>query len=338
MKLRHILRYPEDGGGGGGGGQVSAADARAFLTNFVPDPKALETMPEPDVLAYHGRVKGFHDKSINDAVTKVKAEATWPDDWRQRLSDKDEKELKQLERYASPAEVWKKARELEKKVSAGELKASVPFPEKGTPEEQTAWRKEMGIPEKPEAYDLTLANGVVIGDEDKPLVDEFLKFAHSKHTPPDAVKATLEWFLGDYREGIQEKAAEAKAQKKQQAEDALRKEWGNDYRPNMTAIDNLLAANVSSNPELAQRIKASIEIEPEFAKLWANIARQINPVTTLTGIDPARMEQSVSDEIAKIETTMRTNRPAYNRDEKMQARYRELLDARERMKGGQRAA
>lgn len=314
---------------------VTPQDARTFLTNFGHAEESLKGMPDDQVMTLHSNVSGFHSKAVTEAVTKVKSEATWPDDWRQRLSDKDEKELKQLERYASPADVWKKARELEKKVSAGELRSTSPFPDKGTPEEQNAWRKEMGIPEKPEAYDLTLANGVVIGEEDKPLVDEFLKFAHANHTPQAAVKQTLEWFLGNYREGMEEKAAQAKAQRKQQAEDVLRKDWGADYRPNMTAIDNLLAANISSNPELAQRIKNSIEIEPEFAKLWANIARQVNPVSTLTGIDNTNMAQSITAEISKIETLMRANRAAYNKDEAMQQRYRELLDAQERMKGRQ---
>lgn len=316
--------------------QVTAADARTFLTNFGHSADTLNGMQDADVLTMHGSVSGFHSKAVTDAVTKAKGEApVFGDTWRQHIAGEDKEALKTLERFADPGAMFKSYNELRTKLSKGELKGNVPFPDKGTPEEQAAWRKEMGVPEKPEAYDLTLANGVVIGEEDKPLVDEFLKFAHANHTAPAAVKKTLEWFLGDYREGMEEKAAAAKAQRKQAAEDVLRKDWGADYRPNMNAIDNLLAANISSNPELAQRIKNSIEIEPEFAKLWANIARQINPVSTLTGIDNTRMEQSINDEIGKIETTMRTNRQAYNRDEKMQERYRELLDARERLKGRQ---
>jgi len=43
----------------------------------------------------------------------------------------------------------------------------------------------------------------------------------------------------------------------------------------------------------------------------------------------ANAGQAIADEIATIERTMRENRPAYNRDERMQARYRQLLEARE---------
>lgn len=316
--------------------QVTAADARTFLTNFGHSEDALKGMADDAVVQLHGTVSGFHSKAVTDAVTKAKGEApVFSDSWRQHIAGEDKEALKTLERFADPGAMFKSYSELRAKLSKGELKANVPFPDKGTPEEQAAWRKEMGVPDKPEAYDTTLANGVVIGEEDKPLVGEFLKFAHANHTPPEAVKKTLEWFLGDYREGVEQKAAEAKAERKRAAEDTLRKDWGADYRPNINAIDNMLAANVSSNPELLQRIKNSIEIEPEFAKLFANLARLINPVSTLTGIDNTRMEQSINEEIGKIEEYMKTNRAAYNKDEAKQARLRELYDARERLKGRQ---
>src|SRR3546814_3644725 len=48
-----------------------------------------------------------------------------------------------------------------------------------TPEQIAEWRKEQGIPEKPEDYDLKFDNGLVIGEADKPLVAEFLKASHA---------------------------------------------------------------------------------------------------------------------------------------------------------------
>jgi hypothetical protein len=313
--------------------QVNPQDARTFLTNFGHPAEALKGMPDDQVLQLHGTVAGFHTKAVGEAVTAATSKTpVFGDKWRETLAGDNQEELKTLQRFADPGAMYKSYQAMRQKMSSGELKQQIPFPDKGTAEEQAAWRKEQGVPEKPEAYDTTLANGVVIGEEDKPLVGEFLKFAHSKHMPNAAVKETLEWFLGDYREGLEGKRAEAEASMVKVAEDQLRADWGADFRPNMNAIQGLLDANVSTQSGLKDRILKSIKLEPEFAKLWANIARQINPVSTLTGIDPARMEQSIDAELGQIKNTMRTNRAAYNADEKMQARYRELLAAKDRMK------
>src|SRR5512135_169053 len=45
----------------------------------------------------------------------------WPDDWREKLAGNDEKALKRLGRFASPAGIFKSFRELEAKFSRGEL-------------------------------------------------------------------------------------------------------------------------------------------------------------------------------------------------------------------------
>lgn len=93
--MKHVFtRYlaPEPGAAGGGGdpggllaaqaardeaarlaaqGSATAADARTYLTNYVADPKGLDTMPEPDLLKFHQRVRDFNDKAVTDAVTKA---------------------------------------------------------------------------------------------------------------------------------------------------------------------------------------------------------------------------------------------------------------------------
>ena len=57
-----------------------------------------------------------------------------------------------------------------------------------------------------------------------------------------------------------------------------------------------------------------------------------NPAGVVVPGSHADPSKGVDDEISTIEKTMRTNRSEYNRDEKMQARYRELLGAREKLK------
>src|SRR5688572_23894721 len=97
------------------------------------------------------------------------APADWPADWRQKLAGEDKKTLERLGRMASPADLLKSYRALEQKISAGELKKGLP--ENATPEQVAEWRREQGLPEKPEGYleNLSLPDGVVLGEADKPM-------------------------------------------------------------------------------------------------------------------------------------------------------------------------
>jgi hypothetical protein len=53
--------------------QVNPADARKFIEAFVPDPKLATTMPDTDVLAYHGKVK----TAVDTHVQSVLKESAW---------------------------------------------------------------------------------------------------------------------------------------------------------------------------------------------------------------------------------------------------------------------
>jgi hypothetical protein len=69
---------------------------------------------------------------------------------------------------------------------------------------------------------------------------------------------------------------------------------------------------------------------PDVMRWLVSMARELNPAATVVP-GSGNATASVADEIANIEKTMRENRRAYMADEKMQARYRQLLDARERL-------
>src|SRR3546814_10458699 len=77
-----------------------------------------------------------------------------------------------------------------------------------TPEQIAEWRKEQGIPEKPEDYDLKFDNGLVIGEADKPLVAAFLKASHATNVTPAQAKAQIASYYA-----IQEQQQAARAEK-----------------------------------------------------------------------------------------------------------------------------
>lgn len=261
----------------------------------------------------------------------------WPDTWRENIAGGDEKELKQLGRYATPADVWKKARALEQRISSGEYKQVTPFPAEGSEQEQAEWRAANGVPEAPDKYDLTFEDGLVIGDEDKPIIDDFLATAHKANMSPDTVKTAIGWYYQN-----QEKMAEAQAEADEEvrvaSEDVLRAEWGNEYRANVNRINGLLdtAPEGVKDKILGARLSDGTPFgsDPDTLKFLIDMALQINPATTLVPGAGDNINGAISDEIGNLESMMGNKSSEYwkgPKAEKLQARYRELVAARDRM-------
>ena len=106
----------------------------------------------------------------------------WGDDWRSRMiagSTDPERESKQIERYESPEQIWKKARELEKKLSSGEVRTTLP--KNASAEELARWRTENGIPDKPEGYKVNMPEGRPVPKDDDPFLKAFLASAHKSN-------------------------------------------------------------------------------------------------------------------------------------------------------------
>lgn len=261
------------------------------------------------------------------------------DGWRAHLaagSTDSEKELKQLERYESPSEIWRKARELEKRMSSGELRTALP---KGaTAQEVAQWRKDNGIPEKPEDYKITMPAGRQPPKEDDKFLKSFLKGAHDSHYTQAQVDQALNVF---YQEVDRQEAAITEGEKlaEQKADEKLRQEWGGDYRVNKQLAEALLARAPAGFRDRFMNgflqdgtpVKASVE-----AWKWiVQMEREINPASTvLPGLsgDPAK---GVGERINELKKLMANSTSDYWKGPKaegMQAEYRQLLEAQEKLK------
>ncbi len=256
----------------------------------------------------------------------------WPADWRAKMSP-DGKHTQTLDRLASPAAVFNSYLALRQKYDSGELKSSVPFPAAGSAEDQATWRKMHDIPEKVEDYHVKFDDGLVLGDADKPIVDDFLKAAHSVNAAPEQVNALLHWYYD-----TQEKNLAAREEQDNQflsaSEDALRAEWGGEYRTNINAIKGLISTLPESVRDLFSNARLgdgnALINNPDMARWLVHTSRTLNPAATVVPNAGANVAGAIDDEIAGIEKLMRTDRKAYNADQKMQQRLRELYGARER--------
>lgn len=255
----------------------------------------------------------------------------WPDDWRDKMAGSDEKLRARLERFPSPVDILKAMRALETK--QGELKK--PLSENPTPEELAAWRKENDIPESPDKYDLTLADGLVIGDDDKPLVGKFLEKMHGANASNPHVKAAL----AAYYELVEEQQATMAERDKairQQTEDALRGEWGNEYRANVNLVSNFLdtAPNGLKERLLGARLADGTPLGNDADSLrWlASMAREANPMAAIMpgGANP----DAIQSEMSRLEKMMGDRQSEYWKGptaEKNQQRYLELIAAQQRI-------
>jgi hypothetical protein len=261
-------------------------------------------------------------------------EFQWADDWRDHITD-DPKERKRLDRMKTPGDIFTSFRELEKKLSSGQIKSVID--ENSTAEEIAAYREEHGIPASPEGYLENLPDGLVLGDEDKALAQSFLESMHGKNASPAEVGAALDWYQGLKETQVAERA-EKDNLAKTQTEDALREMWGGDYRANINAIANSLSKFSVGDGTAFEAIQSArlgdgtpLASHPDMLKMLHSMAQADNPAAFLSPGTAGMQLDSVEDEIAAIEKTMRTNRAAYDKDEKMQARYRDLLDAQDKL-------
>lgn len=258
------------------------------------------------------------------------APANWPENWRDLSAGGDEKLRKRLDRFASPGDIVKSWLAAEQKITSGEYKKPAALPENASPEQIAEYRKELGVPDKPDGYDTTLPDGLVIGDADKPLVAEFLKEMHGVNAPPAMVKSALSAYYKIQENQIAAQEAHDDEVWKR-TEDALRAEFGSEYRRNQNIINNYM----SSLPEalrdnlIGARLGDGSKLlgNEQGVRFLLGLALEANPVATVIP-NTSNPAKSIEDEIASL----KVGSDEYWKSPDKQARYRQLVDAQEKLK------
>lgn len=317
-----------DKGADTGAQDTGAADKAAAMADTG---KAADATAKPATTIID--TAGTDEKASAPADTTAAA----PADWRARLAGEDAAFLKRLARFPDEAAFAKSYRAMEVKMSSGELKKALP--ETATAEEVATWRKENGIPENEAGYveKLSLADGLVIGETDKPVISELAKAALENNVDPKAFNGLVSKYYA-----IQEAQAAAQSEAddafKKASEDALRTEWqGPDYRRNLTAVKNMLEGfpeELRNGILLARDPSGRILGDnPAFIKQLAALALELNPLAPLVPMgttDPVKTAQGELEDIRNI----RRNDPAkYEANRKnYDARELELIEATLKLK------
>lgn len=328
FKVKYRL-MEETTGDDTGGGAATVTDPADTTTTTAPasttaapektDPASTTTTPATTAPA---EVKG-----------------NWPENWQTLASKGDAKKLAALGRYASPEAMADALIAAQNRIRSGELKTALPKDAK--PEELKAWRAENGIPETADKYDLKFDSGLVIGKEDRPVIDGFLATAHENNVHPDQAKGVIEWYYGEQERQTAERHALDDDQKRT-ATDALNAEYGSEFRGNINAMEGLL----STFPESVRNAMRGARLPDgtglfnsvDVIRGFVQLAKEINPAATLVPGGGGDAQKGIGDRIAQIEKVMTDNRKAYDKDEKMQAELRQLYASREKLAARNKAA
>jgi hypothetical protein len=257
----------------------------------------------------------------------------WPDDWRSKMAGGDTKKLEHLSRFASPDVVLDSYVAMEKEYRGANFKKD--FPTDGSDEEKTAWRSSNDIPKDPEGYLANLPTGLTVDEADRPGMMFLASAMHDANAPPGATHAAM----GAYYkvvEDMHEKRAEADVKAQHDFDDAMSDLYGKEARRNMTDVHSWMS---SGGEEFTGMIQGSrgpdgtpLVHDPVFMRFMVNQIRDFKPIITTPGLGGGDPALAINDEIAKIENRIRTDKGGYSADKVMQARYLELLSARDRAK------
>lgn len=250
-------------------------------------------------------------------------------DWRRGIAGDDDKYYSDLQRFKSPLDYGNSYREAQQKIRSGNLQAP-PGPD-ATPDDIAAYRDANGIPQDPAGYFKGLPEGLVVGEEDMSIFEDFAGSMHEMNVKPEVMHKVVEWYNG-FAEEQQAIQAEVDSDHSAETTQQLREEWGPDYRANINLVKGLLSTFMGK--EAGDQLlngrygdgKAFMN-DPNVLKGLAEIARKVNPIAEL-GYQDSDPQQSLNEEIAQLEKYMREKRTEYNKDEKAQARLRYLYEKR----------
>lgn len=257
-----------------------------------------------------------------------------PEDWRTQIAGEDESRLNDLKRYSDFNSFVASGFEAKDRIRKGEI--STGLPDDPTPEQLSTWREANGVPQEAYGYDIQLEQGFVMGEEDERILAEVMPAFHSANIPSSAVNAVVNSFMLA-RQHEAERIGRQDVEDQTNAIRDLKTLWGGEYTSNFNRVQGVLA-------RMPEEIRGAVESArsdngagplifnlPGLLQFFESEERDRNPAGTVVpnAINPV---QAIDDGIAEIEKIMSDDPDTYWKDQKMQDRYDELLQVRERMR------
>lgn len=326
MKIKAInswrLMDEEPGAGGGGGDPAPAPNPGGDPApggDPSPNPAPSDPAPQPDPAPE----SSYFQKM--------------PDDWRVQalnsmgLTEGDEfdKRKGQMERHTDFASFAKSGFDAQDRIRKGEI--SNGLPENATDEQMAEWREANGVPAEAGGYELSLDEGLVLGEADERIISGVYDVAHAGNVPAETMSALTNAML----KGRQAEAEAMVAQDgvdKQTTDRQLKEAWSGDFETNVNMVKGL----INQLPETVRDAFGSARMpdgkavfnSPEIMVAMADWSRKLNPAATVVP-NSSNPVASINDEIKSLEDRM--GEPGWHKDTGAQERLLKLYSAREDM-------
>ncbi len=195
-------------------------------------------------------------------------------DWRAAITD--EKARRFAERFASPADAAVSAFKARQQLSGS---VRVPGRKAGR-EDIAAFRRALGVPDRPEGYAVALPEGLPgsldLDEAGKARLDTYLNAMHDAGATPDVVQRGIDVYYGFLAEGLEARdRAAVEARAKANAE--LTREWGTDAKRNdecaRRAFDTFGGERFAVFVENAEVGGVKLGDHPEMRRIFAAMGR-----------------------------------------------------------------
>jgi len=260
-----------------------------------------------------------------------------PETWRNEMvdsmgvedgADKD-KLLSQLARVPDFKTLTKNYFSAQDKIRSGQIETGLP--ENPSDDQLSEYREANGIPTKAEDYSLSLDEGLVFGEADERIMEVVYQAAHGENLSNSTMNK-LSNAMMTARQVEEDAITQQDGMDQQTTTSLIKEEWGGDYKTNVNMIKGLMNTLPESVKEEFENARLAdgraLFNSPEVLVFMANIARTMNPSGTVVP-NSNNPTQAITDELKTLESRMGTDE--WFKDEPAQKRYRDLLDAQERM-------
>ena len=244
--------------------------------------------------------------------------------------DEAAKRTGQLERVLDIGSLTKNYFNAQDRIRTGDISSGLP--DNPSDEQLSEWRVANNVPATPDAYDVALEDGLVMGDNDLRILEGVNQVAHALNVPSDTMSALANAMMKG-RELEEESLGQQDGVQTQQAVQQLKTAWGQDFQTNINVVEGLIAQLPESIRDEFKQARLpdgrAVFNSPEMMVFFADTARKLNPAATVVP-NSNNPTQAISDEIEKLESRMGDDE--WFRDAAAQTRLQELYTAREAMK------
>ena len=192
--------------------------------------------------------------------------------WRDLIED--EKLQKHAERFTSVDALVQANLESRQKLS----KSIVPPGEGAEEEEVTAYREALGVPKDVDGYDFLLPEGMERTEQMMDSEDHWANLFLDNNVPKATADVLISEFRGEVEKMMGQKAEMDDAYTKQ-SEEAMRKEWAEDYDKNIIFASRASEALLGDDFEDARHIETSdgrfILDNPILVRMFAKLGRDM---------------------------------------------------------------